>query len=68
MIDTLRRQGYETVLAYYEPYSLSPHVSVPSFRLLRRRVESEDGYTPDGGADHAYKQYARSASNVRVKY
>jgi hypothetical protein len=57
IIDTLRRQGYEPVLAYYEPYSLSPHLSVPSFRLLQRRVESELRYTPDGCEAHGIRAW-----------
>lgn len=38
---TLRDKGFEPVLAHYEPYSVSPHLSVPSFRLLRNRVGAE---------------------------
>ena len=37
---TLRARGYEPVLAHYEPYSHSPELSVPSFKLGRRRVGS----------------------------
>lgn len=36
----LVERGYEPVIAYYEPYSLSPELSVPSFSLLRRRIGS----------------------------
>ncbi len=38
---TLRDRGFEPVLAHYEPYSVSPYLSVPSFRLLRNRVGME---------------------------
>jgi glycosyltransferase involved in cell wall biosynthesis len=41
MIDILRRGGCEPVLAYYEPYSRSPGMSVPSYRVLTRRPTSE---------------------------
>lgn len=36
----LEERGLTPVLAYYEPYSLSPELSVPGFRLLQRRVGS----------------------------
>ena len=29
------------MLAHYEPYSVSPHLSVPSFRLFRNQVDTE---------------------------
>ncbi len=35
---TLASEGYEPVVAYYQPYSLSPELSVPGHRLFRRRV------------------------------
>ena len=50
---TLRARGYEPVLAHYEPYSVSPHLSVPSFRLLRRRVGNELRHALDGFETHA---------------
>jgi len=46
-------QGYEPVLAHYEPYSRSPHLSVPSFRLLLRRAGNELRQTFDGYETHA---------------
>jgi glycosyltransferase involved in cell wall biosynthesis len=51
---TLRRRGYEPVVAHYEPYSLSPQLSAPSFRLLQQRAGSEQrGHTFDGCETHA---------------
>ena len=41
VVATLRDRGYEPVLAHYEPYSLSPQLAVPSYRLGRQRVGSE---------------------------
>src|SRR5262245_31952369 len=49
----LRGRGYEPVLAHYEPYSLSPELSVPSFRLLQRRTRSELRHALDGYETHA---------------
>src|SRR5262245_32774586 len=53
IVRTLRGRGYEPVLAHYEPYSLSPHLSVPSFRLLQRRLRSEVRYSLDRCEAHA---------------
>jgi glycosyltransferase involved in cell wall biosynthesis len=51
---TLRRRGYEPVVAHYEPYSLSPQLSVPSFRLLQQQAGSElRSHTLDGCETHA---------------
>lgn len=36
-LDTLRADGCEVALAYYQPYSQSPELSTPSFALGRRR-------------------------------
>ncbi len=33
----LRKRGFEPVVAYYQPYSLTPRLSVPSFALFSRR-------------------------------
>jgi glycosyltransferase involved in cell wall biosynthesis len=41
------------VLAHYEPYSVSPHLSVPSFRLLQRGVKQELRQALDGYETHA---------------
>ncbi len=50
---TLRGGGYEPVLAHYEPYSVSPQLSVPSFRLLQRRPGSEQRRVFDECETHA---------------
>jgi glycosyltransferase involved in cell wall biosynthesis len=42
LAETLRAQGYVPVLAHYEPYSMSPQMSVPTFRLLQRRPLGEE--------------------------
>ena len=36
-LEVVRRSGWQPVLAYYEPYSWSPGLSVPGFRLGTRR-------------------------------
>jgi glycosyltransferase involved in cell wall biosynthesis len=44
-IETLRADGCDVELAYYEPYSQSPELSTPSFALGRRRpgIRIEEG-------------------------
>lgn len=39
-IGALRKNGWDPHLAYYQPYSLSPELSVPAYALGRRRVGS----------------------------
>ncbi|MFC1680392.1 glycosyltransferase family 4 protein [Pseudomonadota bacterium] len=39
--DSLIERGYEPGFAFYQPYSLNPELSVPSHRLLSRRVETQ---------------------------
>ena len=41
IVGLLKKHGYEPVIAHYEPYSSSPHLSVPSFKLLQRKVGAE---------------------------
>src|SRR5262245_59435919 len=53
VVETLRRRDYEPILAHYEPYSVSPHLSVPSFRLLQRRARSEFRCAFDSCEAHA---------------
>lgn len=53
VVRTLRAGGYEPVLAYYEPYSVTPRLSVPSFRLLRGRPGQEERREMDGCEAHA---------------
>lgn len=50
---TLRAQGFEPVLAHYEPYSTSPQLSVPTWRLLQRRPAGEQRRTLDDCESHA---------------
>lgn len=50
---TLRSRGFEPVLAYYEPYSLNPRLSVPSHQLLRRKPQSEQKVTLERCETHA---------------
>jgi glycosyltransferase involved in cell wall biosynthesis len=50
---TLQARGFEPVLAHYEPYSVSPHLSVPSFRLVQRGVKNELRHALDGYETHA---------------
>jgi glycosyltransferase involved in cell wall biosynthesis len=40
-LDVLAERGYASTVAWYEPYSWSPRLSVPSFRLGTRRVGEE---------------------------
>jgi len=39
--DTLKCAGIQPVLSYYEPYSLSPNLSVPGFQLLGKQIGCE---------------------------
>ena len=41
LVEMLIKHGYEPVVAHYEPYSSSPNLSVPSFKLLQRRPGAE---------------------------
>jgi len=34
VIDVLRKRNYKLTIAYYEPYSITPALSVPAFKLL----------------------------------
>ncbi len=38
VVSRLQNGGMDPVLAYYQPYSISPWLSVPAHRLLQRRV------------------------------
>lgn len=53
VVKCLERGGYEPVLAFYEPYGVSPHLSVPSFMLARRTPAAEMRTSPDGREVHA---------------
>ena len=50
---TLRERELEPVLAYYEPYSIDPTLSVPSFRLGQRVVRTRAETALDGYEAHA---------------
>ena len=50
---TLRGRGFEPVFAYYEPYSLSPQMSVPTWRLLQRWPVIEQRSSVDGFESYA---------------
>lgn len=41
-LQLLREAGYEATVAWYEPYSWSPRLSVPAYRLGTRRVGCEE--------------------------
>lgn len=49
----LRELGAEPVIAYYEPYSMSPALSVPAFALGRRRPGAALAEPFDGCETHA---------------
>lgn len=53
VVEALRRRGLEPVVAHYEPYSLSPHLSVPSYALLARYVGREVRLTFGDTETHA---------------
>lgn len=50
---TLVKQGYEPVLAYYEPYRFAPELSVPSYRLGQRRPKARKTQVLGGFEAHA---------------
>jgi glycosyltransferase involved in cell wall biosynthesis len=49
----LAERGYESTVAWYEPYSWAPRLSVPLYRLGTRRVGSEARPVPGARAGHA---------------
>ena len=59
---TLESGGIEPVLAYYQPYSLAPEMSVPLYCLPYRRVKSR---VESGGRRRASRHW-RLASRARV--
>ncbi len=52
-VETLRAMGFEPVIAYYEPYSQSPKLSVPTLALGRRRPGAVLGEPMFGCETHA---------------
>lgn len=53
VLAALKEGGLEPVLGYYEPYSLSPQLSVPFHKLLQRKPGKEKKVTLDGLETHA---------------
>jgi len=53
VVRTLANRGLEPVIAHYEPYSLTPALSVPSYRLLQRRAGAHHGIAFDEREIHA---------------
>jgi glycosyltransferase involved in cell wall biosynthesis len=53
IVRTLREHGCEPVVAHYQPYSLSPKMSVPLTRLIGGRVGFQEGITFDGCTTYA---------------
>jgi glycosyltransferase involved in cell wall biosynthesis len=41
IVKTLIVRGFEPVIAHYEPYSLSPHLSVPSYKVFQNSLGFE---------------------------
>ena len=41
VVQLLRDEGFEPVIAHYEPYSVSPALSAPSYKLLTNRIGTE---------------------------
>jgi glycosyltransferase involved in cell wall biosynthesis len=53
IVRTLRARGFEPVLVHYQPYSVSPAMSVPAIHLLGGRVGHAASETLDGCETHA---------------
>jgi glycosyltransferase involved in cell wall biosynthesis len=53
IVRTLRSRGFEPVLVHYQPYSISPKMSVPAVRLLGGRVGHVTHESLDGCETHA---------------
>ena len=51
--ECLIEKGYEPVLAYYEPYSITPELSVPSIRLMQRTIGTRSVQVLNGFEAHA---------------
>lgn len=50
--DTLSAGGIEPVIAYYQPYSITPALSVPAYTLLQRKPSARQA-DQDGRRQHA---------------
>jgi len=46
--DCLKEGGYSPVIAYYQPYSVSPQLSVPFFKPFRRNIGVNHGTAING--------------------
>jgi len=44
VLRTLEKRGFVPLVAHYEPYSLSPDLSTPAFKLLTQRPSERRGY------------------------
>jgi glycosyltransferase involved in cell wall biosynthesis len=53
IVRTLRGRGFEPVLVHYQPYSVSPTMSVLAIRLLGGRLGRATGTTLEGCETHA---------------
>ncbi len=53
VVRNLEARGLEPVLVHYAPYSLMPDLSVPSFRLLQRRIGRRQSVAYDNHENHA---------------
>ncbi len=53
IVRTLRKRGFEPVLVHYQPYSVSPTMSVPAIGLFGGRVGHVASETLDGCETHA---------------
>jgi glycosyltransferase involved in cell wall biosynthesis len=53
IVRALRGRGFDPILAHYEPYSVSPALSVPAVRLFGGRVGHETRSAFDGCESHA---------------
>lgn len=52
--DCLIEGGYAPVIAYYQPYSVSPQLSVPFFKLFRRNIGVNHGPAINGFEAHGF--------------
>jgi glycosyltransferase involved in cell wall biosynthesis len=53
IVRTLREHGCEPILAHYQPYSVSPAMSVPLIRVVGGRVAYQERVALDGCATYA---------------
>lgn len=53
VVNSLAMRGLDPVIAHYAPYSASPKLSVPTFRLLQRRAAAQRGLAYEDREAHA---------------